>query len=387
MDFSWNEEQIKLREKYASFGETVAKRSLPLFEKNEFDEQSWKELCQTDFWEMIIPREYGGKGDNWWDFTAAIEGIASRAMDSGFLLTLVSQLGMVRGLSLYGTEEQKQKYFPKILGGDISATAIAEPHTGTDIRSLKTTAHREGENFRLSGEKWNIAHAPKADFILVVSKTPGVGKSETTLFLVDKDTPGLERGEPQAKMGNRTLPTSWLKFHNIELSEKQVLGAPGKGLSALINVVSIDRLYYSLTAVTLMEPLFEKAIDFIHERSSFQQKLKDLQYVQNRIVEMKMGMEKGKWLSYVALDQLLTKNPEAWMTSSIAKLAGSESFITGTQHLQALFGSNGYLEGEVSRMVRDALGFMSVGGTMEMHKTNIFNQLLRLHQEKKRSKP
>ena len=384
MDFKWTDRQNQLRDQYSEFAKKHVYPDAPEHsKKNAFDFNSWEALLLTDFWKLIIPEVYGGHSVNWWDFTAALEGIASHAGDSGFVLTLISQAGFIRGLHLFGTEEQKQRIFPELLKGALTSTAIAERHTGTATGSVKTTAVSNGKGaYSLSGDKFNIAHANTAKYTLVVGRIPELGKRDITLFIVENGKSGFKAGSPQDKMGNRSLPTSWIELDQIDVTEKDILGEKGNGVKALVSIVSLDRLYYGLVTAFILKPVFDQVWEFVAERASFGQKVIDHQYVQKKITDVVIHCEQTKWLSYAALWQLLHQQPEALLTCSVSKLSGAKGLEESCRNLMTLLGSRGYLNGSASQLMKDALGFLWVGGTEEMHRINIFKQMERMRKKK-----
>lgn len=378
MQVDWNSKQKALFETYEVFGrEVIAPRAEELATANQFDQAGWDQLCQLGFFNSILPGVPGDNEELWWDFTAGLEGLASGCCDGGFLLSVISQAGFIRGLSLLGTNEQQGKYFPQIQAGKLSATAIAEPQSGSDLSSLETSATKDSANWSLNGNKWNIAHAPLASFCLVIGRMPELGKRDLTVFLVDSNKPGFSSGPPDEKLGNRTLPTSWLKFENLPLAKADILGTAGDGLRALGPIVTLQRIYYGWMTSRLLIPILEDALDFLGPRSSFKLPLLKHQYIQGKIAETLIGLEQSRWVGIGALHQLLSNHPNAGMQSSIAKLTGVQACLNSARDLLSLLGSNGYQNSRGSRLVKDALGFITVGGTEEMHRINIFNQFMR----------
>jgi len=377
MNLSWSDAHLTLREQYRQLGLQLAEARTTAPEG--FDYSGWQRLTDSGMWKHVIPQAYGGTGEDWWGFTAALEGLATSIRAPELLLSIIAQAGMVRALMLYGSEDQKDRYLTAILNGAISATGIAEPGTGTDVRSIATQLSAVGDGYRLVGSKYNIAHAPIADFTLVVTKVADGGKQNIALVLIDKGTPGLAHGEPDSKLGNRNLPTGPLYFDNVAVPPSQVLGQIGKGLQQLITIISLGRAYYGLVALNLPTPFVAEALAYAARRQSFNSTIDSHQYIQKRLVDLTIGMERNRWMVYAALHQLLTRDPQALLSCSIAKLGASQDFIDSALSLLKLYGSLGYHEGPVSQLVKDALGFAAVGGTEEMHQKNIFNQILRLH--------
>jgi len=375
MSFMFSAGHQDLRNRYAAIGRDIAASMVS--PPGGFDFDGWRRLRDEGLWQLIVPSGVEATAD-WWGFTAALDGLSSTIRTPELLLSVIAQAGMVRAIARHGSPAQKDRYFAAILRGDISATCIAEPTTGTDVRSIETTLTETGGGFRLNGHKYNIAHAPIMDFALVVCKLEAREKSNIALVLLDRGTPGVMAGRVDDKLGNRNLPTGEIQFREVEVDRSWVLGEPGRGLATLIDIISLGRLYYGLAAANLMEPYLGEAMQYAASRNSFKATIDSHQYVQKRLVDIRIGIERSKWLAHGALSQLLAEHPEALMSCSVAKLVGAEDLIAGATSLVKLYGSLGYHNGPVTELMKNALGFASVGGTEEMHRKNIFNQMQRL---------
>lgn len=375
MSFFFTADQSGIRNKYAKVGSEIADTVVSRPEGFDFD--GWHRLRDEGLWRLIVPSDADAVAD-WWAFTAALDGLSSSIRTPELLLSVIAQAGMVRAIERHGNPGQKAHYFSAILRGDVSATGIAEPTTGTDVRSIETTLTETGSGYRLNGRKFNIAHAPIMDFALIVCRLQGIERNNIALVLLKRGTPGLTAGQVDDKLGNRNLPTGEIHFQDVEVPPTSVLGEPGRGLSTLIDIISLGRAYYGLAAANLIMPYLTDAMSYAATRTSFKSSIDSHQYVQKRLVDMRIGMERSKWVAYGALSQLLTNDPKALMMCSIAKLVGAEDLIAGATSLVKLYGSQGYHNGRVAELMKNALGFASVGGTEEMHRKNIFNQMQRL---------
>lgn len=380
MTLSWSSRQLKLKAKFAAFGrQQIAPRAKALSRQNTFDQQSWQSLTEAGFWNPILPQRFTGQAPDWWEFSAALEGLAENLADGGFLWSVIAQAGAIRGLSELGSATQIDSYMPRLQAGALTATCIAEPQSGTDSAGIRTqVVEDENGNWQLQGRKFNISHAPNAEIFLVLGRLPGLGKRDISLLIFDADRPGLLRGEAEAKMGNRTLPTGSLHFEGLPLDEGNVLGKPGGGFRSLGQVAGLTRCYFGWMGAQLLRPVLEEALAFLQDRASGGQKLLERQYVQGKLTDVMRGLYESRWLGMGSLSQLLEGHPEAGMTGSMARLRGGEALIQGSQNLLSLMGSRGYQESLASRLVQDAMGMFAIGGTTEMHQMNIFHQFMRL---------
>ncbi|HLO94832.1 MAG TPA: acyl-CoA dehydrogenase, partial [Burkholderiaceae bacterium] len=361
MMMQWSETQLALHRRFHALGLEIA----GMGERQEFDVRRWQRLCEAGLWDILGQRE--GHVPSWWDFTAALEGLAQTVRSPALLLSAIAQAGMVRGLQRHGSEDQKDRYLPALARGELCATGIAEPGTGTDVRSIGSTLTPCTGGYRLNGSKFNIAHAPLAAFSLIVSRHADAPEAVALVF-VDQGAPGLQIGSSDSKLGNTDLPTGSLEFHDVFVPHAQVLGDPRRGLRQLVDIISLGRAYYGLAAAHLVAPFLDEAMAYARERRSFQEAIVDHQYVQRRLTDIRIGMERSRWTALAAVGKLLNEDGDALLACSVAKLVGSEDLIRSALDLVRLYGSRGYQEGPVARLMRDALGFASVGGTEEMHR-------------------
>lgn len=403
MMMQWSAHQLALRERFAALGAALAiapdlsapdaaagdpaagespegglmKGDMP-GESSGFDTVRWQRLQASGLWELIAQDEVEEAAcpEAWWNFTAALEGLASTLRAPALLLSVIAQAGLVRALQRHGSPGQQRRYLPALRRGELCATGIAEPNTGTDVRSIRSTLSACEGGYRLNGSKYNIAHAPMADFSLIVCRHDDA-EGGVALVFVDRGAPGLSAGPPDRKLGNTALPTGSLAFHDVFIPQAQVLGAPRRGLRQLVDIISLGRAYYGLVAAHLVAPFLDDALRYAESRHSFQEAIVEHQYVQRRLTDIRIGMERSRWTALGALARLLNEEPDALLACSVAKLVGSEDLIRSALDLVRLYGSRGYHEGPVATLMRDALGFASVGGTEEMHRKNIFNQMSR----------
>lgn len=379
MHTTWNTQQQSIRDQFKEIGQAVSARSKELRASYDVDTQSWQQIADAGMFGFPVSKKDGGSGQTWWEFAAALEGLASTAGDLGFLLSIIAHMGAVKLLSEHGTTVQKARYLPKILGGSIASTATTESTGGSDVSRINTAANLEGNKMVLRGRKAHITNAPVADVIIVLGRIPSLGKKrDITLFLFERGQVGLSTAERERAMGNQTSPTGDIHLDGIEITDEHILGTSGDGLSALYSMLTLDRLLYALVAAGYLEPLVERSIRRVQTRETFGRKLGEHQYVQDKVVLLKVAMEEARFLSYAALDRMIQNTPDAIMTASIAKLVGTERLWSAAYEYLQLHGHSGYLDPGIHNVVSDAIATRIAGGTSEMQKVNIFNQLLKL---------
>lgn len=376
MRMQWSDEQQRVRSRFVELGCNIRKRADECRAKSCFDIESWREIADAGFFGLPIAARYGGGEQSWWELAAALEGLSSTAGDFGFLLSTIAHLGAVKIISEEGSEAQKMKYLPRLVRGSVAATATTESTGGSDVARIFAAARGEGSALRLTGTKTHITNAPIADIFIVLGRIPSLGqKRDITIFLLERNVEGLSTGDPERTLGNVTSPTGDIDLREVAIAPDRVLGRPGDGLNLLYGMLTLDRLLYALVAAGYLEPLLQRALDFGDMRCSFGKRLSENQYIQDKIVLMKVSMEQARFLAYAALDRMLTRSPEALLMSSIAKLVGTEDLWRSAYEFLQLHGHRGYMNGPVAQVLCDTVAARIAGGTSEMQKINIFKQL------------
>lgn len=374
MQPSWNEHERKLRDQFAELGAQI-KATRERTGVTGFDAAGWREVTKAGLWKFPIPREYGGRGGSWWDFLAAFEGLSVTVGDLGFLLSIIAHVGCVRVLMQYGTREQKARFIPMLTEGAIGATASTEASGGSDVARFRTSAVQTRDGFELTGHKSHITNAPIADLFTVVGRVPELGKRDITLFIVERKAEGVRCDAPEDMLGNNTSPTGDVYFDGVKLGEDHVLGPLGDGLVITYSMFSLDRALYGLAAAGHTESALAQSMQFAHERVAFKRKIAEHQYVQLKLTDIKIALETSRAVSYVALDRLIRGDQEANLMCSLAKFVGTEGLFQTAQNYMQLHGHLGYMQGPIARFLCDSAGTRIAGGTSDIQRVNIFNQL------------
>lgn len=379
MNLEFTSEQTRLRDHFCDFGRRViAPRADERDERGLFDRSLWEQLAKEGLWGLHVPSRYGGAGGTMWDFVAAFEGLAAGARDSGFVLSGIAHAGLVQVLLDHGTEEQRARWLPRLVGGALGATAATERGGGSHVSDIRTSAVVVEGGYLVTGEKVHITNAPLADLVLVVGRIPALGRRDITLFVLETDAPGVKRGAVEDLVGQRSSPTGAVVLNAAYVPADAVVGPPGNGLETLYSFLAFDRLMYGIAVAGLLEDVIDHALTRSKERVSFGVPIADHQYVQDKIVRMKLTMETSRWLAYSAVAALARGNDACSIRASLTKLAASEGMVASALEYIQLFGHLGYDRTTgIERVLRDAVGLRLVGGSTEMQKLNIFKQLSR----------
>jgi alkylation response protein AidB-like acyl-CoA dehydrogenase len=374
----WSETESELREKFVELGAGIGMRASRFRQRIELDREMWAEVAAAGLFALPVAPEYGGQGKGWWSFAAAMEGLSSSAGDLGFLLSVIAHMGAIRILSEEGSEEQKRAYLPRLVAGEVASTATTEATGGSDVARIQASAREDGSALRLTGVKKHITNAPVADIFVILGRIPSLGeKRDITLFLMDREAPGLKTGPAEDTLGNTSSPTGDIILDNVLIGPGNIIGEAGDGLNSLYSMLTLDRLLYSLVAAGYLEPMVEEALRFSSQRSSFGRSLSEHQYVQDKIVLMKVSMEQSRQLAYAALDRMIHNHRDMLLMGSLAKLVGTEGLWQSAGEFLQLQGHQGYMQGLAAQILSDTAAVRIAGGTSEMQKINIFNQLSR----------
>jgi len=338
----------------------------------------WEEegVVDRDFWRACgdagilcpqVPVEYGGLGLDY-RYNAVIGEELSYAGSSAGI-TLQSDI-VVDYIINYGSEEQKQKWLPGMVSGEvITAIAMTEPGAGSDLQGVRTTARRDGDDYVISGSKTYITNGQNADVIVVVCKTdPDKGAKGTSLILVEADRPGFKRGRNLDKIGQNSADTSELFFEDVRVPVANCLGEENQGFIYLMKQLPQERLQIAIAAQAGAQRAFDEAVKFTRDRKAFRQTVFDFQNTRFTLGALKAKLQAG----WAHVDWCLARHLKGELTAaeaSAAKLFHTElQWETCDASLQ-FHGGAGYMnEYPIARLWRDARVQRIYGGTSEIMK-------------------
>lgn len=246
----------------------------------------WRKAGEAGLLLTGIPEEYGGGGANFLMSAILIEEM-SRGLYTGPGFRLHSDI-VAPYILHYGSEEQKRSLLPRMARGEIvTAIAMTEPGTGSDLQGIRTTAVRKGNELIVNGQKTYITNGQLADIVIVACKTdPAAGAKGISLVIVETDRPGFARGRNLEKIGLKAQDTSELFFEDVRVPPSNILGAEGKGFSYLMQELPQERLIVGLAAVAIMEAALEWTLAFTRERKAFGRPISDFQNSRFKLAEV-----------------------------------------------------------------------------------------------------
>lgn len=359
----------------------LEKEAYPLYEKWEEERMIprsfWRKMGEQGFLCPDLEEKYGGSEADW-GFSVVINEELER-VGSGLIGVGLHNDIVVPYITAYGTEEQKERWLPRCVTGEtITAIAMTEPGTGSDLANVKTTAKLEGDHYVINGQKTFITNGIQSDLVVVVCKTDpaAVPKHKgISLLVVERDAPGFSRGRKLNKVGLHCQDTAELIFEDCKVPKENLLGEEGKGFLYLMEKLQQERLLVAIGAQTASEVMLKMTIDYVKSREAFGKPVSAFQNTQFKIVEMATEIEMGR----AFLDQLITEHihGENIVTKvSMAKWRLTETAKKIAGECMQLHGGYGYMEEyEIARRFRDIPVSGIYAGTNEIMKTIIAKNL------------
>ncbi len=372
----FNEEHDMLRESARRFMEKeVAPNHARWEEQGYVDRSLWAQAGAAGFLCTSMPEEYGGAGaDIRFSVVLMEEQFRIGATGPGF--GLHSEI-VAPYLLHHGSDYLKSKYLPAMASGEcITAIAMTEPGTGSDLQGVKTSAVRDGDCYVLNGSKTFITNGWNCDMVIVVAKTdPAAGSKGMSLLAVDTSMAGFTKGKRLHKMGMSAQDTSELFFDNVRVPVKNLIGDEGRGFAYLMQELPWERLQIALTAVAAAQAALELTLEYTRERRAFGKAIADFQTVAHKLAEIKTEIEVGQ----VFIDRCIALKLEDKLdaaTASMAKYWASEMQFKALDQCVQLFGGYGYMhEYPIARAWADARVQRIYGGTNEIMKELISRHL------------
>ena len=378
MDFELPEEhQLAYESAFAFARDEIRPHNAEIERTDDFPRWLWTRLAEQGYTGIAIPEEYGGSGGDFLMAALVARGIGRAngaiSMSYGAHLNLCAH-NILRN----GTEEQKQKYLPKLASTEmIGGLGLTEPNAGSDAMGIQLTARQTGGGYLLNGTKVFITNGPIADVLIVYSKTrPEAGSRGITAFIFETKTPGYHVARKIQKLGMHGSPTGELVFEDAFVPEENVLGKVNEGFKVVMSGLDIERAYYAVSAIGGLEAALEMSIKYAKEREQFGQPIAHFQLIQAKIADMYTDLEAARHMAQRAL-WLAQQGKRVSKEAAAALLfVGRASFRAANETLQ-IHGGWGYTtDFEVERMWRDSrLGEIGAG-TNEIRQLLIARELL-----------
>ena len=372
MDFALTQDQQELRDRAREFGESRLNEGLAERDRaGQFSRENWDACGEFGFQGIVVPEQYGGMGLKPCDIVAILEGAGQGCRDNGLLFSINAHLWACEVPILnFGTEDQKQKYLPKLSCGEwIAANAMTEPDSGSDAYALRTSARKEKDYYVLNGSKTFVTNAPMADVFVAYARTGGTkGFAGLSCFVIEKETPGLTIGNHLEKMGLRTSPMAEVAFDDCKVPERNRIGKEGAGIMIFSDSMEWERLFILSTCLGSMEHRLRACIQYAKTRKPGGTPISKHSAVADKIVQMQVRLETARLLLYQAA-WVKERKRRAPMESAMAKMYVSDAYVQNARDTIQVYGGYGYMvEYGLERELRDAIASSIYSGTSEVQR-------------------
>jgi len=378
MDFGYTLEQQHLRKTVRAFCEAEIRPHVMEWDESQtFPDQVFRKLGELGVLGAVFPEELGGSGYSYVDYSLVIEELAR--VDPSVALCAAAHVSLCTNhIYLAGSEEQKQRYIPKLASGEwIGSWALTEPESGSDAGGTHTRAVREGDCWVINGSKTFTTNGQVADVCVVMAVSDRAASSHgISAFLVEKGTSGFRPGKKENKLGMRCSPTNEMILTDCRVPASQLCGKQGEGFVDALRVLDGGRISIAALAVGIAQGAYEAALRYSKQRKQFGRFISEFQAIQHKLADMATDIDASRLLTQRAAwmkDSGQNVNKE----SAMAKLFASETAVRVADEAVQVHGGYGFLKDyPVEKFYRD-VKLCTIGeGTSEIQRLVIARQLL-----------
>jgi alkylation response protein AidB-like acyl-CoA dehydrogenase len=376
-----SDEQKEIRELVRTITrERIAPRAAEIDESHEFPWDVVELFREHEVFALLFDEEYGGTGTGTLLALVAVEEVSKVCATSGLILA-VQELGSL-GLKLAGTDEQKERFLPKLASGEwLCAYALTEAGSGSDSAAMRTTARRDGDEYVLNGGKRFITNAGVAQVYTVFAKTdPQGGHAGISAFIVDADAPGFQVARLEPKMGISGSTTGELVFDDCRIPADNLLGEEGDGFKIAMRILDRSRPGVAAQGLGLAQGATDYALEYAKSRETFGKPIAEHQLIQAKLADMETACEAARGLLYRFGEMVDAgvDGPELTKASAQAKLFCTDTAMWVTTEAVQILGGYGYIkEYPAERFMRDAKITQIYEGTNEIQRLVIAREMLK----------
>ncbi len=376
MDFTLNENQTMFRDMVRDFArQEIMPLAQQMDEENGMPDELIEKMKASGFFGLTFPEQYGGLGADTITYGLVIEELAKASAGVCVMLTVHNSVGSYP-VAMFGSEEIKKEFLPRMAAGEIAAFCVTEPGAGSDAAALTTTAQKDGDHYVLNGNKIFVTNGKRAKFFVVLARTPGTtGHKDTHAFIVPRETPGLVVGKKEDKMGLRASDTAVVDFEDARVPAAQLLGQEGDGFKIAMAALDGGRIGIAFQSLGIGEACLEEAIKYAKVREQFGKPLLKQPVIGNMIADMGTELEAARLLALQAA-WLKDEGLPYGKLAAMAKLKCSEAAGHAADAAVQIHGGYGFCkEYPVERYYRDVRVTRIYEGTSEIQRLVIARHL------------
>lgn len=379
MDFSLTKEQELFLQMIREFAEKEVKPlAAEVDEQERFPIETVEKMAALGIMGIPFPVEYGGAGGDNMLYSMAVEELSKVCATTGVIVSAHTSL-CAAPIYEHGTEEQKQKYLPRLCSGEwLGAFGLTEPNAGTDASAQQTVAVEIDDHWVLNGNKIFITNAAYADVYIIMAMTDkSQGTRGISAFIVEKDFPGFSVGKKERKMGIRGSATCELIMQNCIVPKENLLGKVGKGFGIAMKTLDGGRIGIASQALGIAQGAMDETVKYVNERKQFGKSIGAFQNTQFQLADLETRIQAARLLVRSAAWKKDRKLPYS-VDAAMCKLFAAETAMDVTTKAVQFHGGYGYMrEYPVERMMRDAKITEIYEGTSEVQRMVIAANLLK----------
>ncbi|MCB0596586.1 MAG: acyl-CoA dehydrogenase family protein [Lewinellaceae bacterium] len=346
-------------------------------ESQHFPAGLFHQMGQYGFLGVLVPEQYHGAGLGYQEYITVIEEISKVCGSIGLSVAAHNSL-CTNHILLFGNEEQKEKYLPKLATGEwIGAWGLTEPNTGSDAGRMKTVAEKDGDHYIINGAKNFITHGKSGQVAVIVARTGELLDSRgMTAFAIEKGTAGFSAGKKENKLGMRASETTELIFNDCRVHKSQILGEIGEGFIQAMKVLDGGRISIAALSLGIAKGAYEAAVRYAKERHQFGKPISSFQAISFKLADMATRIQAAELLTRQA-GRMKDQGLKTTKISSMAKYYASETAVRVAEDAVQIFGGYGYTKDfPVEKYYRDAKLCTIGEGTSEIQKLVISREIL-----------
>jgi len=381
MDFGLSAEQKQIRDEVRKFAENEVKPLASEYDREEkYPHEVLDKAAEMGMVAPHIPIEYGGAGYSNLDTMIIVEEMF--AADPGIALSLVSTAFGTENLIEFGTEEQKEEYLEPVARGEmITGAAISEPHAGSDVSSISTSAEKDGDEWVINGNKMWITNGTVADYVVALCETDPEAEGRYNGFsqiIIETDRDGFSAEKITGKMGIRASDTAELILDDVRVPEDNLVGTRGAGFLQQMQFFDQTRTAVAAQGIGIAKGAADRALEYAGEREQFGREIGEFQAIQHKLADMYTKIEAARMLTYKSAWAVDNDDDDSNLTmlASMAKEYASRIAVDVTNEAVQIHGGAGFVDDfDVERFYRDAKITQIYEGTTEIQKNIIAREL------------